>query len=264
MGLLDRLKHLTTSAGTSPLTPAHTVTLIKDRAGTPAVDLTKLRRDGHIDLAKRADTAGIALQKRGLAGIRAQVVLVLDHSASMHTDYRHGHVQTLVERVLAFAMQVDVDGLVPVIPFDTHVRPDVATTVHTYPGVVDREIWHPQGMGSTNLTAALHTVQTLAADTDQPLLAAIVTDGDPNNKQTATRAVAELSRYPVFLKILAIRDVPYLAQLDDMRADLRLVDNVDTKTFPQPATITDLQFADAMADEWPTWITAATRAGVLA
>jgi hypothetical protein len=160
------------------ITPARTVNLVKDPTGAPAVNLTKVRDAGHVDLAKRADKAGLALSKRGLAGIRAQALLVLDHSGSMRADYASGAVQTLVERALGFA----------------------------------------------------------------------------------------LARYPVFVKFLAVAPVAYLNELDDLGNDRRLLDNVDAKP-SSPAlnlrTCTDAQFADAMVDEWDTWIAAATKAGVL-
>jgi hypothetical protein len=67
----------------------------------------------------------------------------------------------------------------------------------------------------------------------------------------------------VFLKFLAIKPVDYLQELDDLDASERLVDNVDAKFLPDPAAMSDLAFADAMVDEWDTWITAAAAVGVL-
>lgn len=247
-----------------PDAPARTVNLVKDPAGAPAVNLSKLRDGGHLDLAKRADKAGIALAKRNLSGIRAQAVLVLDHSGSMYADYANGKVQTLVERVLGFALQIDVDGSVPVMPFDSRALPSVDVGVDTYQGVVNRAIWKPTNMGSTNLADALTEVRAMAAATDAPIFCVVVTDGDPNSRDDTTRVVCDLARYPVFLKFVAIRDVPYLQQLDDLPAGRRLLDNVDTKVFTDPAAVKDLEFADALADEWDTWVVAATKAGVLA
>lgn len=261
MGLLDRFKAHQGATGQG-ITPARTVNLVKDAAGASAVNLSKVRDAGHIDLAKRADKAGIALSKRGLAGIRAQAVLVLDHSGSMHSDYANGKVQTLVERVLGFSLQIDVDGTVPVIPFDSRVLPAVDVTVDNYEGVVDRHIWNSR-MGTTNLAAALEVVRGMAQAATEPMFCAVVTDGSPDSKPAATNLVVDLARYPVFLKFLAIREVPYLAELDDMSPDLRLLDNVDAKFFDDPAGMTDLAFADAMADEWESWIAAAQAAGII-
>lgn len=248
---------------TTTAKPARTVTLTKG-AG-PAVDLAKVR-EGHAGLAKKADKAGVALSKRGLTGIRAQAVLLLDHSRSMYGDYASGAVQELVERALGFALQIDVDGIVPVIPFDSREWPVVDVTVDDYQGAVGdgaNGIWKRNQMGSTRLDLALDVLRGMALDTETPIFALVVTDGNPDDRTRTTRAVVDLARYPVFIKFLALRSVPYLQELDDLDSSQRLLDNVDTKTFPTLAGVTDLAFADAMADEWDTWIATAQAAGVL-
>lgn len=248
--------------------PARSVPLVRDAAGAPAVDLVKLRDTGHVNLTKRAEKAGLALSRRGLAGIRGQAVLVLDHSGSMRSDYKAGKVQTLVERVLGFALQIDTDGVVPIIPFDSRVHPVVkvgATAgrkVEDYRDVVNRCIWKPH-MGCTDLAAALGVVRNMAITTKEPMFVAVVTDGSPDSEWLTTKVVVDLARYPVFLKFVAIREVPYLRQLDDLPSTARLLDNVDAKAFADPAAVSDLAFADAMADEWDTWVAAATVAGIL-
>jgi nucleotide-binding universal stress UspA family protein len=241
--------------------PAHTVTLTKDPAGRPAVDLAGLR-DAHPSLVKKADKAGVALSKRDLTGIRAQAVLVLDHSGSMYSDFASGAVQELVERALGFALQIDADGVIPVIPFDSRVYDHVMVGVDDYATAVSR-VWQPSRMGSTRLDRALLDVWGMAKDTDVPMFALVVTDGNPDDRRATTEVVIDLAMYPVFVKFLALRDVPYLAELDDLDPSRRLVDNVDTKVFPTLAGVTDLAFADAMADEWDTWLTAAQAAGIV-
>lgn len=240
-----------------------TINLVKDPTGAPAVDLTKLGA-AHIDLTRRAQKAGISLSKRGLDGIRAQAVLILDHSASMRRDYKDGTVQMLVERALGFALQIDIDGEIPVIPFDSRVWPTAVVGVGNYQGAVDREVFRNGQMGSTNLAGALQELMRLAAGSDAPIFAIVVTDGSPDSRREATRLVCELANYPVFIKFLAIRPVDYLQTLDDLGPSKRLVDNVDTKFIPNPADMSDLAFADAMVDEWDSWIKEATGAGVIA
>lgn len=247
--------------------PGNPVALVRDAAGAPAVNLVKVREGGHINLVKAADEAGIALSRRGLAGVRAQAVLVLDHSGSMAGDYRSGAVQTLVERVLGFALQIDADGTVPVVAFDHRVHAPVDVTVANYAKVVDLQVWQPHGMGSTNLAGALAAVRTMAARTRTPMYAAVITDGDPDDAEAATKAVCDLARYPVFLKFLALRPVPYLSTLDTLDGSLRLVDNCNAQ--PSRASGLDLlscsdqEFQDAMAEEWDQWADQASKAGVL-
>jgi hypothetical protein len=240
-----------------------TISLVKDPTGAAAVDITNLG-SAHVDLAKRAQKAGISLSKRGLGGIRAQAVLILDHSGSMRNDYKNGTVQMLVERALGFALQVDVDGEIPVIPFDTKVKKTVPVNLRNYQGIVDSEIFKRRDMGTTDLAAALDVLKEMATKTDAPIFAIIVTDGSPNNRRATTKIVCELADYPVFLKFLAIQPVDYLQELDDLDSSKRRVDNADAKFVTNPAAMSDLEFADAMVDEWDTWIKAATEAGIIA
>jgi hypothetical protein len=255
--------------------PANPIRLTKDPSGAPAVNLSKMRDEGHVDLVKRADKAGISLSKRNISGIRGAVRLYVDHSTSMEAakarDYTEGRIQILVERTLGYAFQLDSDGRIPVLAFDSRLWPEVVVDKTNYQGVVDREIWHPGQMGGTLFAPVLKDLLNEAKTTKEPIFAVIVTDGDPQDEAAATQLVIELAKYPVQLKFLAIRNVEYLRRLDNMEDDhpgARLLDNVDAKFFdgvdcPKLPVITDLQFADAMTDEIDSWIHDATSKGVL-
>ncbi|HEX9066657.1 MAG TPA: VWA domain-containing protein [Streptosporangiaceae bacterium] len=254
---------------------ARTISLVKDPTGAPAVNLTKVREAGHVDLVKRAEKAGISLSKRSLSGLRGAVRLYVDHSRSMelgeNRDYSNGNVQRLVERALGYAFQLDSDGQIPVIAFDSELWPEVVVDQSNYQGIVESRIWHPRQMRATRYVPVLEDLLAQAKVTDEPIFAIIVTDGSPNDRSAATKLVIELARYPVQLKFLAIREVDYLQELDDLEEahpGARLLDNVDAKFFdgtdcPPLTEITDLQFADAMADEIDTWVADATAKGVL-
>lgn len=251
--------------------PARTVTLTKGNG--PAVSLTKA---GSVSLTKAYDKVGEGLANAGLAGLRADVMLVLDHSGSMSRDYANGYVQKIVERALGFALQVDQDGKIPVIPFDDRVRKTVEVKLDNYEDIVNRKIWNRRDMGTTNLTAALDVVMHEVKKAEKPIILIIVTDGSPNDQRSALERFIELANYPVWIKCLAIREVPFLAQVDDLEVNhpgRRLLDNVDAKYFDGDtrreghlATIdqvTDEEFAAAMLDEFPDWVKAATAAGLL-
>ncbi len=75
MSLFGRDRSSSSSSTAAPLAPARTVSLTKDPSGAPAVNLTKVRERGGVDLAKKADKAGISLSKRGLSGLRGAVRL---------------------------------------------------------------------------------------------------------------------------------------------------------------------------------------------
>lgn len=263
------------SAASTPPAPARTINLVKDPTGAPAVNLAKVREAGHIDLVKRAEKAGISLSKRNLSGLRGAVRLYVDHSGSMEfpgaKDYSNGNVQRLVERALGYAFQLDSDGKIPVIAFDNELWPEVIVDQSNYEGIVEARIWHRNKMGGTLFVPVLEDLLNEARTTQEPIFAIIVTDGSPSDRTKATELVIELAKYPVQIKFLAIREADYLRKLDDLeerKPGARLLDNVDAKFFdgedcPILADITDLQFADAMADEIDTWVSEATAKGVL-
>jgi len=263
------------STAAPPPAPARTISLVKDPTGAPAVNLAKMREAGHIDLVKHAEKAGISLSRRNLGGLRGAVRLYVDHSRSMEfadaRDYSNGNVQRLVERALGYAFQLDSDGKIPVVAFDSNLWPEVVVDETNYRGVVEREIWHRGKMGGTEFVPILEDLLNEAKSTNEPIFAIIVTDGSPSDRGKATRLIVELANYPVQIKFLAIREADFLRRLDDLeerKPGARLLDNVDAKFFdgkdcPLLAEITDLQFAEAMADEIDTWVEEALAKGVL-
>lgn len=251
-------------SSTTDRSVAKSVPLVKDASGAAATNLNDIESGGGLTLRKKTEAVAVSLRKRDMSGIRAQVIVILDHSGSMSYDYDNGKVQDLVDRFLAFGLTVDVDGEIPVVPFDSYVKPTVNVNMGNYQGVVAREIYKRNEMGGTNLTAALEVVRDEAKKTDTPLFVAIVTDGEPNDRSSAREIVKDLSRYPVFVKFLAVDTVRFLEELDDMSDSERLLDNVDTKEYPGSlSSVSDEQFAEDMTDEWNTWVAAALSAGVL-
>ena len=70
-----------------------------------------------IDLTKKA---GIVLEKRKLTGVKAEIVLAIDKSGSMHSLYGNGTVQELVERLLGIGMNMDANKEIDVFQFNTN------------------------------------------------------------------------------------------------------------------------------------------------
>lgn len=253
--------------GTATGSPARSVPLV--RSAEPKLSLRKAQAGGHVDLVKKAEVTGAALERRGLGGITADVVAVLDYSGSMRSAYSSGAVQTITERALALGLQVDPDGQVPVILFGSDAEQATTATLENYQGVVDREVrrdrhGNARPMGTTNLTAALRMVLAMAKKAPAPLFVFVVTDGRPDDARSAEAVLAELSHYPVFVKILATtaNAWSWLEMLDDALPG-RLIDGIDAKFIGDPAGMPDLPFAEALADEWDSWTSAALGAGIL-
>lgn len=262
MGLFTRDRARTTAElAANANASARTVTLVKESG--PAVSRSTVQASGGVDLTKKFDKAGISLSKAGLDGIRAEAVMILDHSGSMAGGYSSGMVQTLVDRALAFALQIDGDGKIPVIPFDSKLWPTVEVTLANYADVVNRSVFRPCQMGGTYLARALQVVFDMAKDTTAPLYVVIVTDDDPSDRDAVVRLLKELKRYPVFVKVLTLVSAPFWDSMDDLVVP-GLVDNLDAKQVRDPAGMADLAFSDVMVDEWPSWVESATRAGILA
>jgi len=160
-------------------TPANPVPVVKDTSGAPAVNLAKIAAAGHVNLSKAAEKVGVSLQKRGLAGMRGRVIVLLDHSGSMYGDFQSGTVQKLLERTLGFGLQVDTDGAMEVIPFDSQVWATVTVGINDY-RQASQAVWRPNQMGSTNLTAALDVVRGEAGRTQEPIVCVVLADGNPN------------------------------------------------------------------------------------
>jgi len=251
--------------GKTTITPARTIHLAKPDTTAAQVNLDKADAGGHISLVKQAQSVGEQLEKRGLLGLHAEPWLLLDRSGSMSGHYASGAVQTIVERALAFALLTSPTGSVNVIGFGSGVTGVIQVTQDNYRGVVGRDIPHP-GWDTTNLTAALDVVLARAKVADLPLFVTVVADGGADNPNTATSRFCTSAQYAIFLKLLAVIPVPYFATLDDLDGSKRLLDNIDAK--PERGgksllVMDDDEFAEAMVDEWDTWVTAATAAGVL-
>lgn len=255
--MFGRSKTRTTAVGG----PLHSVPLVRSSGTKPSLE--KARAAGAVDLVKKSEAAGAALERRGLGSMVADVVAVLDYSGSMHGAYGDGTVQTITERALALGLQVDPDGQVPVITFGSSAAQVATATVENYRGIVERDVMRGR-MGSTNLTAALDILVKMGQKATAPIFAFIVTDGTPDDRRSAEAALAQLSRLPVFVKILATTSSAWswLEMLDDALPG-RLIDGIDAKFIGDPSGMADLPFAEAMADEWDSWTSAALGAGIL-
>lgn len=246
-------------------TPSAKRSVRLERGKAPAVDHGVVLAKGGITLAKKYEGAGISLAKANLNGVRAEAVMLLDHSGSMRRDYQNGTVQNIVDRALGFALQIDGDGKIPVISFDSKVYRPVEVTLANYGDIVNKSLYRPDRMGRTNLTDALAAVLEMAKETDAPLYVIIVTDGEPDDEAGVEELCRQLSEYPVFLKFLAIKYVKFLDDLDNNLRN-RLVDNANAQflgNLGDLRRIDDVEFADKMVTEWDTWTRDALAANVL-
>lgn len=238
-----------------------------------AISLDKIQAQapGLVSLAK---TAAVSLEKKGLEEHRAAVYLALDHSGSMKRHYASGAVQKLSEQALGLSVNLDDDGIVPVIYFGTDVEPTPTSVgLDSYQGIIDRS--HSRvPWGWTNTAAAIRAVADLHAQSGAtvPGLVLFQTDGNPrvpgrNAEKEAEHALKDVSDQPLFFSFVGYGDeMGFLRRLDQLRVGWggRKVDNASRfETGDNPLQVDDATLYDGIMHEYPTWLDAARRAGIL-
>lgn len=232
------------------------------------VDLAK-KDPQLVDLVKKVQ---VSLEKKKLAMDRAKVVLCLDISGSMSSLYKSGAIDVLVQRVMALGYRFDDDGEIDVFLFGKQVHRWGALGVDGYRTFVkDMQRKHRLESG-TRYGRAMEAIRAWAK-TDNPeglpIYVMFVTDGGTDDKPKTERELRDASGEPIFWKFMAIGSkgvfaqarFDFLEKLDDLTG--RVVDNADFFQVDNPATPTDEAMFDLLMTEYPSWMEAAAKAGVL-
>ncbi|MEU3507909.1 VWA domain-containing protein [Streptomyces longwoodensis] len=233
------------------------------------ISLDKLEQEAPA-LVNLAKTASVSLSKQGLAGQRAAVYLVVDRSYSMRGYYDDGSVQHLTDQALALSVNLDDDGLVPLVMFDTRPYPTVDVSLSSYQGVVAAQHQLHGGantMGGTLYSHAMANVveHYASARVSDPALVIFQTDGAPQDAQATADLLARWSKKPLFWAFVGFgpSPVPFLQRLDTLPG--RVVDNASYfHAGAQPRQIPDATLYDGLTAEFAAWLPAARAAGVLA
>jgi Mg-chelatase subunit ChlD len=129
-----------------------------------------------VDLSKKA---AFAANKHGIEGQRAQVVLVLDISASMNALYKTGVVQRVIERLLGLAVSFDDDGQIDLLLFGTNAYRLPPVTLDEIEGYVERVILSQYKIReATNYAAPLRLIRDqYRSPQPAPVFVIFLTDG---------------------------------------------------------------------------------------
>lgn len=218
--------------------------------------------------------AGVSLAKHGLAGERAAVYLVLDRSGSMKPYYqaRRGqisHMQSFAEQVLGLSANLDDDGAVPTVFFDTAVRSVVEVSLTSYQGQIGDEHDQLGRMGGTDYAAAMHTVigHYSQSGSEYPALVVFQTDGATRDEDAVKALLRDSShRLPIFWQFVGFGqpdspDFAFLRRLDRLKD--RAVDNAGFfEAGLDPAALSDAELYDRLTREFSVWLAAARREGI--
>jgi hypothetical protein len=149
------------------------------------------------------------LKQYGLVKHTASVAVMVDASGSMEFNhlYSSGKVQTLIERMLPFAVRFDDNAEIDAWLFSSTVSEMHSITPANFKGCVDRMNWDRYMRGTDYVKAVDTVIQHYGTTTPRkhPVYLIFVTDGEPSgNKTHAIRKVAELASLGIFTQFVAI------------------------------------------------------------
>ena len=221
---------------------------------------------GLVSLSK---TAAVSLEKKGLTGLRAAVYLVIDRSYSMRDYFSNGSVQHLADQALGLSVNLDDDGTVPLVLFDSRPYPVVEINLDRYQGVVaeqHRILGGSDTMGGTQYTIAMRTVMEhyQASGAKDPALVIFQTDGQPQDTDATRLQLAHASTLPIFWSFVGFGNekIPFLMELDNLPG--RLVDNASYfHAGYDPKGLSDEALYDGLIREFGPWLADARAKGLL-
>ncbi|MBC8951423.1 tellurium resistance protein TerF [Xenorhabdus sp. PB62.4] len=122
------------------------------------ISLEKKLQDKAPRLVNLAKNATVSLNKHKLQSVKARVAFVLDASGSMHSEFKKGHVQAVLDRIAVLAVQFDDDGSMDVWGFASKHKKyrDVTLDnldgyIHTIQTAIKGSRWEIlPGLGGTN------------------------------------------------------------------------------------------------------------------
>ncbi len=251
------------AAPTPAAAPAPAVNLEKQRL----IDLRKkVETSAPPSLVKSFDSAVVSLEKQGLVGERAEVVLVLDVSGSSFPLFRNGTYQALVDRCLAAGLLFDDNGEIETYLFDSRVHEGETVTLANRDGWTDRAIDTKGIFRGTQYAKPLEALEAkLTRGAATPTFVYFVTDGGNSDRKATAEVVTRMAGLPAFLKFIAVGredSFPFLVRLDDLSG--REVDNADFFAVEDPKTVDESAFFELVMQEFRGWLVEARRLGILA
>ncbi|MFD3525771.1 VWA domain-containing protein [Streptomyces sp. NPDC058653] len=257
----------------------------------PAPRLTKGEERLPVDMRKRLslrkEQVAVSLDKHGVTGVVARVILVLDASGSMTNLYARGVVKNVAERMAAVAALLDDDGEMQAWTFATNPArlPDLVIgelpewlRLHVRVGQMSLfgRKKPPKGLvsGQVDMRAVgfQNEEQKVIADVrayvrdnpvPAPTLVLFFSDGgvyrDGEIEQQLRAAVEE----PIFWQFVGLGRANYgvLQRFDTMAG--RRVDNVGFFAVDDIESVSDPELYDRLLSEFPSWLRDAKRAGIL-
>ncbi|MFD7685836.1 VWA domain-containing protein [Streptomyces sp. NPDC059781] len=271
-----------------PVTPAQQSAVPHPHPGAPR--LTKGEERLPVDMRKRLslrkEQVAVSLRKHGAAEVTARVILVLDASGSMSFLYSKGVVADVVERMAAVAAQLDDDGEMQAWTFASNPArlPDLRLgelpewlRLHVRVGEVGlfrrgrKKGLEPSQVDMRDVGIQNEEQKVIAEvrafvrgnPASAPTLVLFFSDGGVYRNKEIEHELREAVEEPVFWQFVGLGKSHYgvLERFDTLPG--RRVDNVGFFAVDDISTVPDAELYDRLLSEFPQWITAAGRAGIL-
>lgn len=267
-------------ASAPPSPPASGTRLVKGEERLP-VDMRKR-------LSLRKEQVAVSLSKRGAAGVRARIVLVLDASGSMAFLYSRGVVADVVERMAAVAAQLDDDGEMQAWTFASNPArlPDLRLAelpewLRLHVRVGEISLFRRGRKPRKGLEAGQVDMRTVGIQNEEqkaiaevrayvrenptplPTLVLFFSDGGVYRDAAIEQELRAAVEEPVFWQFVGLGRSNYgvLERFDTLPG--RRVDNVGFFAVDDISSVPDQELYDRLLSEFPSWITAAGHAGIL-
>lgn len=268
--------------------PSPAVAPVGGRAGAR---LTKGEERLPVDMRKRLslrkEQVAVSLDKHGVSGVVARVILVLDASGSMTELYSRGVVKNVAERMAAVAAQLDDDGEMQAWTFATNPArlPDLVIgelpewlRLHVRVGQMGLfgRNKPPKGQvtGQVDMRAVgfQNEEQKVIAEVrayvrenpvPAPTLVLFFSDGGVYRDAEIERELRAAVEEPVFWQFVGLGRAGFgvLQRFDTMAG--RRVDNVGFFAVDDIERVSDPELYDRLLSEFPSWLRDARRAGIL-
>jgi len=215
-----------------------------------------------VDLSKKAK---VQIDKKGLSGVKSQVVLVLDVSGSMRPLFNNGSVQKTVERLLALGMNFDDDGEIDVILFGNKHYQMTPVKIDNIHGYVKNEVLanHRINEGTEYAKPIRLIKDKYSNNKGDPVFVIFVTDGDNSDKPKTTELIKAISEESIFFQFVGIGggSFPYLEKLDSLEG--RFIDNAGFMKVQDISTMSEDALYSDLINEYPDWLKEAKAKNVI-
>lgn len=243
---------------------------VNQNSGNQVQSLNLSKEEAIQSLNLRKDTIqSLCLTKPQLNGLTAKVAVVFDYSGSMESEYKHGDVQALLDRLLPIAMQFDDNGELDIWLFHNEaIRLDGIREENFYNYINNSKILKKYRMYGTEYAPVMKDVvkkYVKEEPSNYPTLVIFITDGDCQDCREAKQMMKLSAQYPIFWQFIGLSkrntEFTFLKSLDNM--DGRIIDNANFFEVKDPKQMSDNELYNKILGEYPDWISKAQKQGIL-